>query len=66
MYKRDVNLTPKSATDLMTVMEIASLFRISRRQVERFIKAGHLPKYKLGRRTLLKRRDVLAFLKKCR
>jgi excisionase family DNA binding protein len=63
MFRRPL---PDKPPAYMTVGEVAELLRVSRRQIERVIRSGSLPKYKLGRRTLLKRADVLTYARKLR
>jgi excisionase family DNA binding protein len=50
----------------MTIAEVADHLRCCRRHVERLIKNGNLMKYKNGRRTLLGRKQVLAYARKMR
>lgn len=51
-----------TATELLTVAETAGRLRVSRRTVERLIKAGRLRPVRIGRRVLITTQELEAFL----
>lgn len=51
-----------TATELLTVVETARRLRVSRRTVERLIKAGRLRPVRIGRRVLITTQELEAFL----
>lgn len=48
--------------DLLTVDETIRFLRLGRTRVNHMLRSGELPSYKLGRRRLVKRRDLEKFL----
>lgn len=48
--------------DLLTVPEVAERLRVSRRTVERLIAAGRIRPTRIGARTLVRVREVEAFV----
>jgi excisionase family DNA binding protein len=50
----------------VTIAEAAQFLRCGRRNIERKLETGELPKHKDGRRTLIKRTDLLAYARKMR
>lgn len=48
--------------ETLTIDDVARLYHISRRTVHNLMAAGKIPFYKVGRRTLFKQEDLLAFL----
>lgn len=51
---------------LMRVAEVAAFMRCTRRHVERLISDEKIPALKDGRRTLIRRSDVLRYLRSIR
>ncbi len=52
--------------DLLTVEEVAAFLRVNPGSVRRWLSAGRMPSYLVGKARLIKRSDVLAYLEKCR
>lgn len=53
-------------SDFISISDLEDRWLCSRRHVERIIQQGHLPKHKVGKRTLLRRRDVFAYERRIR
>lgn len=51
-----------SVIDLLTLDEVADLLRVSTRTVRRLIADGHLRPVRIGRRTLVTRRELEAWV----
>jgi len=47
--------------EILTIQEVADLFRVHRSTISRYAKSGELKSHLLGSRRLFKREDVLAF-----
>ena len=58
------NPTPQEplADGVLSVVEACELARVSRSQLYRYLGSGELPSLHLGRRRLIPRRSLLAFL----
>jgi len=50
--------------DLLTINEVIKILKVSKLTVYRYIKAGKLPAYKVGRDYRIKSSDFGAFLEK--
>jgi|tagenome__1003787_1003787.scaffolds.fasta_scaffold20972672_4 excisionase family DNA binding protein len=50
--------TKTEQPELMTVDETIRVLRLGRTRVNEILRSGDLPSYKLGRRRLVRRRDV--------
>ena len=48
--------------DLLTIDETAEYLRVSRRTVYRLIDAGHLSRFKVGRRALITRQSLTLYV----
>lgn len=51
----------KSDPEILTIQEVADLFRVHRSTVSRYAKSGELKSHLLGSRRLFKREDVYTF-----
>jgi excisionase family DNA binding protein len=51
-------------SELMTVDETIRLLRLGRTRVNEILRSGDLPSYKLGRRRLVRRRDIEEWLER--
>ncbi len=56
----------KVESDLLTVEELISWIRLGRTRTHELLRSGELPSYKLGRRRVIARRDVEAWLEQNR
>ena len=54
--------TTSEQHDLMTVDEVVRFLRLGRTRTNELLRSGELSSYKLGRRRLIHRRDVEAWL----
>jgi excisionase family DNA binding protein len=52
--------------ELLTVDEVRVWLRLGRTRVNELIQSGELPSFKVGRRRVLRRGDVLEWLEQCR
>ena len=50
---------------LLTLAEVAERLRLSRRTVERLVKAGRIRPVRIGRRVLVTERELAAFVASC-
>jgi excisionase family DNA binding protein len=55
-------LAPQEASPLMTIPEVANYLRAPRHRVDALLTQRKLPRQKEGRRTLIRRADVDAYL----
>jgi excisionase family DNA binding protein len=51
-------------SELLTVDETIRLLRLGRTRVNEILRSGDLPSYKLGRRRLVRRRDIEEWLER--
>jgi len=51
---------------LLTVRDVAALCLVSLKTVRRWIGAGELPAHRLGSQLRVRRRDLEAFIERCR
>jgi len=51
-------------SELLTVDETIRLLRLGRTRVNEILRSGDLPSYKLGRRRLVRRRDIEDWLER--
>ena len=52
----------KAESDLITVDELISWIRLGRTRTHELLRSGEIQSYKLGRRRLVRRRDVEVWL----
>jgi excisionase family DNA binding protein len=48
--------------DLLNVTEVATYLGLHRRTVQRYVQEGKLPAYKVGKRYMVRREDLIKFL----
>lgn len=51
---------------LLTLPEVAEILRITRRTLERYIRAGDIPAVKYARKVFIEEREVEKFIKRSR
>ena len=56
----------KAESDLLTVYELIEWIRLGRTRTQALLRSGEIPSYKLGRRRMIRRRDVEAWLEQNR
>ena len=54
--------TPHALPDLISVAEVSDHLGVHAKTVQRLIKSGALPHYKIGSRTMISKQDLHAFL----
>lgn len=54
----------KGESDLLTVDELISWIRLGRTLTHELLRSGAIPSYKLGRRRMIRRRDVEVWLER--
>lgn len=54
----------KGESDLLTVHELISWIRLGRTLTHELLRRGEIPSYKLGRRRMIRRRDVEVWLER--